>query len=70
LVKSIKKVFLPFSVPEKDRFKPFSKDMEMAAIFILAERDRKNETFQEVLRSPQDYSKGQIPSRGQHGEIF
>lgn len=41
MAKSIKKIVLPFTVPDKDRFKPFTKDMEMASIFILAERDRK-----------------------------
>lgn len=35
------KIFLPFAVPAKERFKPFTKDMEMAAIFYLAENDRK-----------------------------
>jgi hypothetical protein len=37
----IKKTILPFAIPEKDRFRPLSKEMEMAAIFILAERNRK-----------------------------
>lgn len=39
--KDIRKLILPFAVAGKDRFKPFTKDMEMAAIFYLAERDRK-----------------------------
>ena len=39
--KNIRKLILPFAVAGKDRFKPFTKDMEMAAIFYLAERDRK-----------------------------
>ncbi|MEJ2242580.1 MAG: hypothetical protein P8Y18_10645, partial [Candidatus Bathyarchaeota archaeon] len=39
--KNNKKIFLPFAVPAKERFKPFTKDMEMAAIFYLAENDRK-----------------------------
>jgi len=41
LAKRIRKLILPFAVAGKDRFKPFTKDMEMAAIFYLAERDRK-----------------------------
>lgn len=41
LSKKNKKIFLPFAVPAKERFKPFTKDMEMAAIFYLAENDRK-----------------------------
>ncbi|MCZ2808931.1 MAG: hypothetical protein O2V44_06225 [Candidatus Bathyarchaeota archaeon] len=39
--KRIRKLILPFAVAGKDRFKPFTKDMEMAAIFYFAERDRK-----------------------------
>jgi hypothetical protein len=39
--KDIKKLILPFAITGKDRFKPFTKDMEMAAMFYLAERDRK-----------------------------
>lgn len=41
LSKKAKKLILPFAVPAKERFKPFTKDMEMAAIFYLAEKDRK-----------------------------
>jgi hypothetical protein len=41
LPKRIRKLILPFAVAGKDRFKPFTKDMEMAAIFYFAERDRK-----------------------------
>ncbi|MBN1784502.1 MAG: hypothetical protein JW815_02055 [Candidatus Bathyarchaeota archaeon] len=39
--KDIKKLILPFAITGKDRFKPFTKGMEMAAIFYLVERDRK-----------------------------
>ena len=34
-------LILPFAVPAKERFKPFTKDMEIAAIFYLAEKNRK-----------------------------
>ena len=43
--KDIKKLILPFAITGKDRFKPFTKDMEMAAMFYLAERDRKKDVF-------------------------
>ena len=39
--KDIKKLILTFAITGKDRFKPFTKNMEMAAMFYLAERDRK-----------------------------
>jgi hypothetical protein len=41
LTKYVKKLILPFAVSSKDRYVPFTKDMEMAAIFYLTERDRK-----------------------------
>jgi len=41
LTKHVKKLILPFAVPAKDRHVPFTKDMEMAAIVYLAEKDRK-----------------------------
>jgi len=41
LAKRIRKLILPFAVAAKDRFKPLTKNMEMAAIFYFAERDRK-----------------------------
>ena len=41
LTKHVKKLILPFAVPAKDRYVPFTKDMEMAAIVYLAEKDRK-----------------------------
>jgi len=36
----VTKLTLPFAVPEEDRVKAFTKDMEMAAVFYLAESDR------------------------------
>jgi len=53
LTKKIKKFILPFSVAGKERFKPFTKDMEMAAIFYLAERDRKKGEGR-VLKKPEE----------------
>jgi len=44
-------LILPFAVPAKERFKPFTKDMEMAAIFYLAERNRKKGEGR-VLKKP------------------
>jgi len=51
LAKRTRKLILPFAVAGKDRFKPFTKDMEMAAIFYLAERDRKKGEGR-VLKKP------------------
>jgi hypothetical protein len=53
LPKRIRKLILPFAVPGKDRFKPFTKEMEMAAIFYLAERDRKKGEGR-VLKKPEE----------------
>jgi len=53
LVKGIKKLNLPFAIPAKDRFKLFTKDMEMAAIFYFAERDRKKGEGR-VLKKPEE----------------
>jgi len=53
LPKRYRKLFLPFAVAGKDRFKPFTKDMEMAAIFYLAERDRKKGEGR-VLKKPEE----------------
>jgi len=53
LPKRIKKLILPFAVAGKDRFKPFTKEMEMAAIFYLAERDRKKGEGR-VLKKPEE----------------
>ena len=49
----IRKLILPFAVGGKDRFKPFTKDMEMAAVFYLAERDRKKGEGR-VLKKPEE----------------
>ena len=51
--KRIRKLILPFAVAGKDRFKPFTKDMEMAAIFYFAERDRKRGEGR-VLKKPEE----------------
>jgi hypothetical protein len=53
LPKRIRKLILPFAVAGKDRFKPFTKDMEMAAIFYFAERDRKKGEGR-VLKKPEE----------------
>jgi hypothetical protein len=53
LAKRIRKLILPFAVAGKERFKPFTKDMEMAAIFYLAERDRKKGEGR-VLKKPEE----------------
>jgi hypothetical protein len=53
LSKRIRKVILPFAVAGKDRFKPFTKDMEMASVFYLAERDRKKGEGR-VLKKPEE----------------
>ncbi len=37
----MKKISLPFCIASKDRVRPFTKDMEMAGLFYLAERERK-----------------------------
>ena len=51
--KRIRKLILPFAVAGKDRIKPFTKDMEMAAIFYFAERDRKKGEGR-VLKKPEE----------------
>jgi hypothetical protein len=53
LAKRIRKLILPFAVAGKERFKPFTKEMEMAAIFYLAERDRKKGEGR-VLKKPEE----------------
>jgi len=53
MAKRIRKLILPFAVAGKDRFKPFTKDMEMAAIFYFAERDRKKGEGR-VLKKPEE----------------
>ncbi|MCW4034630.1 MAG: hypothetical protein NWF03_04630 [Candidatus Bathyarchaeota archaeon] len=51
--KRVRRLTLPFAVPAKDRFKPFTKDMEMAAIYYLTERDRKKGEGR-VLKKPEE----------------
>lgn len=51
LPEQIRKLILPFAVAAKDRLKPFTKDMEMAAILYLAESDRKKGEGR-VLKKP------------------
>jgi hypothetical protein len=53
LSKRIRRVILPFAVAGKDRFKPFTKEMEMASVFYLAERDRKKGEGR-VLKKPEE----------------
>lgn len=53
MAKRIRKLILPFAVAGKERFKPFTKEMEMAAIFYLAERDRKKGEGR-VLKKPEE----------------
>jgi hypothetical protein len=53
LAKRVKRIILPFAVAAKDRYKPFTKDMEMAAIYYLAERDRKKGEGR-VLKKPEE----------------
>ena len=51
--KRVKRFILPFAVAAKDRIKPFTKDMEMAAIYYLAEEDRKKGEGR-VLKKPEE----------------
>ena len=51
--KRVKRIILPFAVAAKDRYEPFTKDIEMAAIYYLAERDRKKGEGR-VLRKPEE----------------
>ena len=53
MAKPIKRLILPFAVAAKDRISPFTKDMEMAAIYYLAERDRKKGEGR-VLKKPEE----------------
>ena len=46
-----KRLILPFAVPAKDRTKAFTKDMEMAAVFYLAESEREKGE-QLILKKP------------------
>ncbi|MCW4021626.1 MAG: hypothetical protein NWF02_00480 [Candidatus Bathyarchaeota archaeon] len=49
--KNMKRINLPFCVASKDRIRPFTKDMEMAGLFYLAERERKKGE-RTVLKKP------------------
>ena len=53
MAKRVRRFILPFAVAGKDRFSPFTKDMEMAAVFYLAERDRKKGEGR-VLKKPEE----------------
>lgn len=53
MVKPVRKLILPFAVVAKDRYVPFTKDMEIAGIFYLAERDRKKGEGR-VLKKPEE----------------
>jgi len=53
LAKRVRKLILPFAVAAKDRYVPFPKDMEIAGIFYLAERDRKKGEGR-VLKKPEE----------------
>jgi len=41
MAKKVRKSILPFAVPAEDRQEAFTREMEMAAVFCLAEMDRK-----------------------------
>ncbi len=47
----VRRLIIPFAAVSKDRFKPFTKEMEMAAVFYLAELDRKKGEGR-VLKKP------------------
>ncbi len=51
--KRFRKLILPFAVAAKDRNVPFTKDMEIAGIYYLAERDRKKGEGR-VLKKPEE----------------
>ncbi len=51
--KAIKKLIIPFSCPCKDRIQPFTEDMEMAAIYYLAEKEREKGEGR-VLKKPEE----------------
>jgi hypothetical protein len=53
MAKRTKRLILPFAVSSKERFRPFTKDMEMAAIYYLSERDRKKGEGR-VLKKPEE----------------
>ena len=49
--KRVTKLILPFAVPAEDRATTFTKDMEMAAVFYLAESDREKGE-RRILKKP------------------
>ena len=49
--KLVTKLILPFAVPAEDRVSAFTKDMEMAAVFYLAESDRQKGE-RRILKKP------------------
>ena len=49
----MKRLILPFAVAGKERLTPFTKDMEMAAVFCIVERDRKKGEGR-VLKKPEE----------------
>ncbi len=49
--KRMTKLILPFAVPAEDRVATFTKDMEMAAVFFLAESDREKGE-RRILKKP------------------
>ena len=51
--KPTKKLIIPFSCPSKDRIQPFTQDMEMAAIYYLAQKERKKGEGR-VLKKPEE----------------
>lgn len=54
-VSQMAKLLPPFAVPAEDRDKAFTKDMEMAAVFYLAESDRKKGGGR-ILKKPAEES--------------
>jgi hypothetical protein len=51
--KPTRKLIIPFSCPSKDRIQPFTQDMEMAAIYYLAQKERKKGEGR-VLKKPEE----------------
>jgi hypothetical protein len=51
--KPTKKLIIPFSCPCKDRIQPFTEDMEMAAIYYFAQKERKKGEGR-VLKKPEE----------------
>ncbi|UCC58214.1 MAG: hypothetical protein JSW14_07670 [Candidatus Bathyarchaeum sp.] len=51
MAKQVRKLILPFAIAAKNRHRPLTREMEMAAIFYLAESDRKKGEGR-VLKKP------------------